>query len=115
MTEAIGQTKVATWAISLAAGTKNTRMILKVMVLPNFPIFVSRVIYCLDVQVIQLKHNNQVRTIAKQGCSHAFESEEAQSPKAILGSFCLKKWEGPSLLLLLYGQKSGGAKAPRAP
>ena len=39
--------------------------------------------------------------IPKQGHSHAFESEGAQSPKAILGPFCLKKWEGPSLLLLL--------------
>ena len=51
----------------------------------------------------------------KQGRSHAFESEGAQSPKAILGPFCLKKWEGPSLLLLLYGQKSGGAQAPPGP
>ena len=42
------------------------------------------------------------------GRSHDFESERAQSPKAILGPFCLKKWEGPSVLLLLYGQKSGG-------
>ena len=50
-----------------------------------------------------------------QGRSHAFESEGAQSPKAILGPFSLKKWEGPSLFLLLYGQKSGGAQAPRAP
>ena len=44
-----------------------------------------------------------------QGRSQAFESEGAQSPRAILGPFGLKKWEGPSLLLLLYGQKSGGA------
>ena len=50
-----------------------------------------------------------------QGPCHAFESEGAQSPKAILGPFSLKKWEGPSLFLLLYGQKSGGAQAPRAP
>ena len=50
-----------------------------------------------------------------QGPCHAFESEGAQSPKAILDPFCLKKWEGPSLLLLLYGQKSEGAQAPRAP
>ena len=51
----------------------------------------------------------------QQGRSHAFEIEGAQSPKAILGPFSLKKWEGPSLFLLLYGQKSGGAQAPRAP
>ena len=48
----------------------------------------------------------------RQGRSHAFESEEAQSPKVILDPFCLKKWEGPSLLLLLYGQKSGGLRPP---
>ena len=53
--------------------------------------------------------------MVSQGRSHAFESEGAQSPKAILGPFSLKKWEGPSLFLLLYGQKSGGAQAPRAP
>ena len=50
-----------------------------------------------------------------QGRSHAFESEWAQYPKAILGPFGLKKWEGPSLLLLLYGQKSGEARPPQAP
>ena len=53
--------------------------------------------------------------LPSQGRSHAFESEGAQSPKAILGPFSLKKWEGPSLFLLLYGQKSGGGQAPRAP
>ena len=44
-----------------------------------------------------------------QGRSHAFESggRGGQSPKSILGPFCLKKWEGLSLLLLLYGHKSG--------
>ena len=50
--------------------------------------------------------------MTSQGRSHAFESEGAQSPKAILGPFCLKKWEGLSLLLLLYGQKSGGPRPP---
>ena len=50
-----------------------------------------------------------------QGRSHAFESEGAKSTKAILGPFWLKKWEGPSLLLLLYGQNSWKAQAPRAP
>ena len=49
-----------------------------------------------------------------QGRSHAFESEGAQTPKANLGPFCLKKWEGPSLLLLLYGQKVRGGGAPQA-
>ena len=57
----------------------------------------------------------QFQVLEEQGRSHAFESEGAQSPKAILGPFSLKKWEGPSLFLLLYGQKSGGAQAPRAP
>ena len=50
--------------------------------------------------------------VDKQGRSHAFESEGAQSPKAILGPFCQKEWEGPSLLLLLYGKKSGGPPGP---
>ena len=43
-----------------------------------------------------------------------FESEGAQSPKAILGSFCLKKWEGPTILLLLFGLKSEGPRSPAA-
>ena len=38
-----------------------------------------------------------------QGRIHAFESEGAQYPKAILGPLCLKKWEDPSLLSLLRG------------
>ena len=52
---------------------------------------------------------------ANQGRRDAFESEGVESSKAILGPFCLKKWEGRSLLLLLCSQKSGGAQAPWAP
>ena len=51
----------------------------------------------------------------KQGRSHVFESEGAQSPKVISGPFYLKEWEGPKILLLLFGLKSGGARAPQAP
>ena len=55
------------------------------------------------------------RSYLEQGRSHAFESEGAHSPTAILGPFSLKKWEGPSLFLLLYGQKSGRAQAHQVP
>ena len=48
-----------------------------------------------------------------QGRSHVFESDRAQSPKAILDPYCLKKWEGPNiLLLLLFGPKSGRCEGP---
>ena len=43
-----------------------------------------------------------------QGHSHSFESEGAQSLKAISGPFCLKKWEGPSLLLCTTARASLG-------
>ena len=49
-----------------------------------------------------------------QGRSHIFESEWAQSPKVISGPFCLKIREGPNMLLLLFGLKSGGGGGGRS-
>ena len=75
----------------------------------------SNEIGSINDHVLRLSHLFTQSLVQLQGRSYAFESEGAQSPKAILGPFSLKKWEGPSLLLLLYGQKSGGAQAPQAP
>ena len=50
-----------------------------------------------------------------QGRSHVFESEGAQSSEAIMGPSYTKKWEGQSILLLLYGPKSGGGPGPSFP
>ena len=36
----------------------------------------------------------------KQGCCHDFKTGGAQAAKIILGPFYLKKWRGPTLLLL---------------
>ena len=46
--------------------------------------------------------------LTNEGHSHVFESEGAQSPIAISGPSCLKKWEGQNILLLLLGLRSGG-------
>ena len=70
---------------------------------------------CQKSNIFSIHEQKQYLHVIYQGRSHTFESEGAKSTKAIFGPFCLKKWEGPSLLLLLYGQKSGGAQAPRAP
>ena len=46
-----------------------------------------------------------------QGRSHAFKTGGAQAAKIILDPFHLKKWRGPTLLLLYSEPKTGGAQA----
>ena len=46
-----------------------------------------------------------------QGRSHAFKTGGAQAAKIILDPFHLKKWRGPTLLLLYSEPKTWGAQA----
>ena len=51
----------------------------------------------------------------RQGRSHAFESEEAQSPKAILGPFCLKSGRAQVCFYYCMAIKVGGGPGPPGP
>ena len=50
-------------------------------------------------------------TLLVQGRSHAFKTGGAQAAKTVLGPFYMKKWEGPTILLLWSEPKTGGARA----
>ena len=55
--------------------------------------FVGTFIHYLDKK-------SGVIDLSMQGRSHAFRSGEAQAATIILGPFNLKKWRGPTILLL---------------
>ena len=50
-------------------------------------------------------------TMINQGRSHAFKTGGAQAAKTVLGPFYMKKWEGPTILLLWSELKTGGTGA----